>query len=160
MQYIQLADVVAFNQQLIDRYTGTHFLPDNIKQPDQLDYLLQLCEDNVVFGEAQYPTVEHIAALVLFKMVNGHYFHDGNKRTALMTMRYFLHLNGYKMKARLQTVILNTATRHYIPRKLKTTSQRIIVELVEELAQPETYALTYDEVLRFVQHNIEPIPNS
>lgn len=73
-------------------------------------------------------------------------------------MRYFLYLNGYKMKATLNPVVIDLQNKQYIPRKLKSTSQRIIVELVEELVQPEVYNLEYEEVLEFIQQNTAPIP--
>lgn len=69
MEYVNKEDLIDFNRQLIERYTGTHFEPDNIKQLQPLEYLLNLCRDNIVFGEEQYPTVEHIAALLLHRMV-------------------------------------------------------------------------------------------
>lgn len=158
MKQVVLADVLAFNRALIERYTGTYFPPDNLKQPKALDYLLDLCRNNVIFGVPQYPTVSHVAALLLYKMVNGHYFHDGNKRTAVMTMRYFLFVNGYEMKKRLQTVVVDANQRIYIPRRLQSNAQDIIVALVEELAQPERFQLEYDDVLRFIQQNTQPIP--
>lgn len=36
---------------------------------------------------------------------------------------------------------------------------KVLEYFILELAQPEIYKLTYDEVLRFIQHNTELIPS-
>lgn len=43
---------------------------------------------------AKYPTVEMAAAALLHALVHNHPFHNGNKRTALVTMLVFLDENG------------------------------------------------------------------
>ncbi len=46
-------------------------------------------------NEGKYQTVELAAAALLHSVVQNHPFHDGNKRTALISMAVFLDVNGY-----------------------------------------------------------------
>ncbi len=46
------------------------------------------------FDSLKYPTVESAAAALLYALVKNHAFHNGNKRTALVSMLAFLDENG------------------------------------------------------------------
>ncbi|HSX58385.1 MAG TPA: type II toxin-antitoxin system death-on-curing family toxin [Candidatus Saccharimonadales bacterium] len=50
-------------------------------------------------GEELYPTIFLKAAALVQSLSANHPFVDGNKRTALATLEYFLHLNGYEIEA-------------------------------------------------------------
>ncbi|MBN3524543.1 type II toxin-antitoxin system death-on-curing family toxin [Paenibacillus apiarius] len=51
-----------------------------------------------LFGEDAYPTLfEKAAALVDF-LAKNHCFHNGNKRTAYLSVKSFLQINGYQLK--------------------------------------------------------------
>src|SRR3972149_3309884 len=50
-------------------------------------------------GEDLYPGILLKAAALLQSLSSNHPFVDGNKRTALATLEYFLYLNGKKIKA-------------------------------------------------------------
>jgi death-on-curing protein len=50
-------------------------------------------------GEYVHPTVFHMAAAYAFHIYRNHPFFDGNKRTALIAMYVFFHVNGYRLKA-------------------------------------------------------------
>ena len=41
------------------------------------------------------PTIEEKAAALAFYLIKGHYFFDGNKRTAFVSMAVFLKINGF-----------------------------------------------------------------
>lgn len=47
-----------------------------------------------VFGVELYPTLHEKAAALLHSVARNHALIDGNKRTAWLTMRVFLRLNG------------------------------------------------------------------
>jgi death-on-curing protein len=150
MKFVKREDVIKFNKGVIEKYTGTFMPPTNLKNAEGLDYLLDICENNEIFGVAQYPTVAHVAALLLYKITDNHLFNDGNKRTAYTTAYYFLHLNGYRFKERVQTVVDDNGT--YIPRKIKTNTTNTLEQLIQEIAQS---LLTYEDVYLFVERNIE-----
>ncbi len=50
-------------------------------------------------GEDLYPDIFLKAAALIQSLSSNHPFIDSNKRTALTTLEYFLHLNGYILKA-------------------------------------------------------------
>ena len=50
-------------------------------------------------GEDLYLDIFLKAAALIQSLSSNHPFVDGNKRTALTTLEYFLHLNGYSLKA-------------------------------------------------------------
>jgi death-on-curing protein len=58
------------------------------KDPGMLDYV---CEKPfaIVFGHEKHPTLFEKAAVILFSLARGHYFYDGNKRTAVMATYTF-----------------------------------------------------------------------
>jgi len=47
-----------------------------------------------IYGEKQYKGIEDRAGAILYSIVNGHSFTDGNKRTGLLTTCLFLYFNG------------------------------------------------------------------
>lgn len=50
-------------------------------------------------GQDLYPDIFTKAAALIQSLSGNHPFVDGNKRTALATLEYFLHLNGIEIKA-------------------------------------------------------------
>ena len=50
-------------------------------------------------GEDLYSTLLLKAAALVQSLSSNHLFVDGNKRTALATLEYFLHLNGVEIEA-------------------------------------------------------------
>lgn len=53
--------------------------------------------DGTLFGEPLYTTLYEKAAAIGWRIIVGHVFHDGNKRTGMEACRIFLDLNGYTM---------------------------------------------------------------
>lgn len=150
MKFLTRPDMLAFNRMVIDQYGGSFFGEDNLKLASPLDYLLDLCINNEVFGEPQYPTVAHVAALLLFKIVTNHMFNDGNKRTALLASDYFLTINGYQYKKQLKAIVSNTVL---VPRN-KAHGDFLLEQLIQEIAQSH-HQITYEEVLLFMQENVQ-----
>lgn len=78
-----------------------------------------------VFGEDAYPTLFDKAAAFLESLVKNHCFVNGNKRTAYLSTKAFLRVNGYEFNmARDETVefIVDIAMGKY---ELKDISKRI-----------------------------------
>ena len=46
------------------------------------------------------------ASLLIYKMASGQYFHEGNKRTALVAGLAFLRMNGYSLDIRDEEFVL------------------------------------------------------
>ena len=60
-----------------------------ILNPNSLDYLLEIVKEDDI-----YPTLEEKAALYCFKIVTNHPFVDGNKRTGMGALLWFIELNN------------------------------------------------------------------
>ena len=53
-----------------------------------------------VFGELAYPTIEEQAAQLLYSVVKGHAFSDGNKRIGSFLFVWFLEQNNFHLNAK------------------------------------------------------------
>ena len=53
-----------------------------------------------VFGELAYPTIEEQAAQLLYSVIKGHAFSDGNKRIGSFLFVWFLEQNSYHLDKR------------------------------------------------------------
>ncbi|MGG4393652.1 type II toxin-antitoxin system death-on-curing family toxin [Paenibacillus thiaminolyticus] len=51
-----------------------------------------------VFGEDAYPTLFEKAAALVDSLAKNRCFHNGNKRTAYLSVKSFLKINGYHLK--------------------------------------------------------------
>ena len=73
----------------------------------------------VLFGEPQFPTLLDKAAALLHSLAYHHLFIDGNKRSAVRAVAYFLTLNGYELTWNYETeypFVLEIAQgRHEVP---------------------------------------------
>ncbi len=76
------------HQKMLDLYGG---LPGE-KEPGMMDYI---CEKPFFFGA--YPTLFEKAAVIMIAIATGHYFVDGNKRTAAMSTYVFLMKNEFEL---------------------------------------------------------------
>lgn len=69
-----------------------------MKEPTALNLCVEQPKQEV-FGKVLYPTLEEKAAILYEWLINKHCFHNGNKRTASMSLTTFLDLNGMRMTA-------------------------------------------------------------
>lgn len=53
-----------------------------------------------VFGQLAYPTIEEQAAQLLYSIIKGHAFSDGNKRIGSFIFVWFLEQNNYHLNAK------------------------------------------------------------
>lgn len=65
-----------------------------IREPNLLESICNTPFGNY-FGKELYPDIYLKAAVIINSLVNYHVFIDGNKRTGLAVMEYFLHKNSY-----------------------------------------------------------------
>jgi len=80
------------HQTMLDLYGG---LAGEIN-PGMIEYV---CEKLffVTYGEEQYTSLFQKASVLMYAIARGHYFSDGNKRTAAMDTYTFLIKNGYEL---------------------------------------------------------------
>jgi death-on-curing protein len=89
---------------MIRRFGGVFFSHDNnLANPGSLDHVLEAIEGSL-FGQELYPTLFEKGAAIAWRIIKGHVFHDGNKRTGMEACRNFFDLNGYILKMDNQTI--------------------------------------------------------
>ena len=96
IQYLTLPEIRAIHHQLIADYD---------KSPDPIDAgerdggnvleAASMRPHTAVGSRLKYPTVEMAAAALLHSLIQDHPFHDGNKRTGIVSCLVFLDKNNY-----------------------------------------------------------------
>lgn len=126
MQYLTEAEIVAINQQLIQR-AGTKY--QGLQSPDGLDSVVKQPQ-MVVFGHELYPTIWLKAAYLMQKITKKHLFVDGNKRTAYVCTKLFLLKNGYHLQ-----ISKNEGVALMLGVTTHEDSEKIMIEVAEFLKQ-------------------------
>jgi death-on-curing protein len=99
-----LEEVVVLNRRLINEYGGGLYCgATNLANRNSLDHALAQMQYNI-FGVDKYPTVFDKAALLAWRIIAGHVFYDGNKRTGMASAMMFLAVNGYPVAIKMETV--------------------------------------------------------
>jgi death on curing protein len=99
MEYLELRQVVAMQEVLIEKYGGLHGIRDKgllesaLSQPRQS-----------AFGEDVFPDAPSKAAAYAYYLSENQPFLDGNKRIATAVAITFLRLNGFDLKASQEAV--------------------------------------------------------
>ena len=93
MKILTKNQVTALQDQLIERFGGTH----GIRDEGILDSALHV-PFQTFSGEELYPDIFEKAARLGFGLVKGHAFIDGNKRIGTHVMLIFLRLNGVMLR--------------------------------------------------------------
>lgn len=97
-KFLKFEEVVEINRRMALTYGG-FFVEgdDNLANPGSLTYVLQAIQ-GFYFGHNPYPTLIEKAAALAWRIITGHVFHDGNKRTGMEACRLMLDLNAYTMR--------------------------------------------------------------
>ena len=95
MQYLSPSDVMEIHHELVDffQHDGDPIEPAGARDPGLLE---SACErpKTALGGHEKYTTVDDKAAAFFHSLVANHPFHNGNKRTALVSTVWFLDQNG------------------------------------------------------------------
>jgi death-on-curing protein len=101
---LTVRDVVEINRRMISHFGGIFFEGDNnLANRGSLEYLLAEIHGSL-YGQELYPDLFQKAGLIAWRIIVGHMFHDGNKRTGMESCRLFLELNGYILKMDMEIV--------------------------------------------------------
>jgi death-on-curing protein len=104
IQTLTVADVIEINRRMVTEFGGIFFMADNnLSNPGSLEHVLEEIQGSL-FGEEIYPGILQKAALICWRIIIGHVFHDGNKRTGMEACRQFLEMNGFTMIIDLEVV--------------------------------------------------------
>lgn len=89
---------------MIERFGGIFLEGDqNLRGPGSLEHVLEEIQGSL-FGFEPYPSLVGKAAAIGWRIIAGHVFHDGNKRTGMEACRLFLELNGFAMRIDCEVV--------------------------------------------------------
>lgn len=100
MRYLTFTEVAGINQYVIERFSPKE--QNGIKSPDLLDSAVHRPQQSA-FGRDAYQTVFEKAGALFESVAQNHAFHNGNKRTAFLSLLQFLAYNGYDFEMEDQT---------------------------------------------------------
>ena len=96
-QTLSASEIAEMNRRAIARFGGDYTpVNDNLRSPGSLEAMLEECQGSL-FGWERYPSVIDKAAMIGWRIIKGHLFHDGNKRTGYQACRIMLQLHGYDL---------------------------------------------------------------
>lgn len=97
-------EIVEINRLMIAKFGGSFFEGDNnLFNPGSLEYVLDEIQGSL-FGREMYPSVKDKCTVLAWRIIAGHIFHDGNKRTGMEACRLMLELNDYELKIDKQII--------------------------------------------------------
>lgn len=134
MNFPKFEEIIGFNRRQIEKYGGFFYSPDNLHNRDALMYLLDAIQYPLNDTDL-FPTFEEKAAVLAWKIITGHVFHDGNKRTGIHTMDIFIRSNDYELHA--------------------TNDELIEVSL--KIAKSSIQGYSYEEFLEWIMIRVRPV---
>jgi death-on-curing protein len=90
--WIETRDVLAIHDAQLAEHGGL----GGVRDPGALESALARPQNLAVYGA---PDISELAAAYAFGIARNHTFADGNKRSALVVLEYFLALNGHELGA-------------------------------------------------------------
>ena len=99
MTYLTAKDVEQIHWSLVREFERSRdpIAPTGVRSDDLLESAVFRVH-TAISGELKYPTIAMVGAAYLHAIIANHAFHNGNKRTALVSMLVFLDLNGYVLE--------------------------------------------------------------
>ncbi|MFP3896730.1 MAG: type II toxin-antitoxin system death-on-curing family toxin [Anaerolineales bacterium] len=94
--YPTLVQVIHVNERMIDEFGGMYVPPDNCRNRDSLEYILDAIGASV-YGQELFPTLKEKASALTFEIISAHVFVDGCKRTGMWIAYEFLVANGVRV---------------------------------------------------------------
>ncbi|MFH1171863.1 MAG: type II toxin-antitoxin system death-on-curing family toxin [bacterium] len=94
MIYLDGEDILRLHKIVIDFAGGSH----GVRDAELLASILAAPKQSFE-GKELYPDLWQKAAVYLERFARFHVFVDGNKRTALASTAWFLHMNGFRLSA-------------------------------------------------------------
>lgn len=116
--FLSLDEILAIHHDTVEKFGGSHGLR-NLNLLESAVYRPQ----SSFMGDDLYVSVFDKAAALMHSILMNHAFIDANKRTAITSTVYFLHLNGYELKM-TQPEVVEFA--------LKVESKKIALEQISK----------------------------
>jgi death on curing protein len=96
--------VTLINERQIERHGGSFTPPHNLRTAGAIDLVLETIQTRI-FGTDPYPTLYKKSTALAWKIITGHPFWDGNKRTGMATAITFLKMNGKSIRATYDEIV-------------------------------------------------------
>lgn len=110
MYFVRLDEIVVIHDRIVSNIGGSL----GIREPGLLAAIVE--KPQAAFGGSElYPTIYDKAAALFEALCNYHAFVDGNKRTAVTVLEYFLYKNDVALladKNQKESFILKTAVNN------------------------------------------------
>lgn len=108
--YPTIEQICQVNRRMIQEFGGVFVPPHNLLNRNTLEYVLAAVRYPVAgLGLYLYPTLKERASAIASRIISGHVFMDGNKRTAIHVAWMFLRSNGIPLFLDLTIVDLAVA---------------------------------------------------
>lgn len=143
MIFPALAEIVELNQYHIKTTGGMWDGGDNLRESGSLEWVLDAIQ-YPLFGVEQYPTIEEKAAQLAWIIIDGHVFHDANKRTGMSAMFIFLRVNAYVLLRKPRRMPLKGA-------RLLAPSDSDVIQLALNIASQAEEGYTVAELVRWIR---------
>lgn len=116
IRYLTIEEIIAIHQRILEEIGGRQGIRD-------LGLLFASCEKPkmIVGGMEVYDEIFIKTGVLLEALANYHPFVDGNKRTAFLSAKIFLRMNGYILSVATddgKTFLLEVATKQYAFQKI------------------------------------------
>lgn len=95
MKELTVHQLIALNAYLIKTYSPKEIL--GVRDPGALQMCVQSIHASAM-GEEVYPSLIDKAGILFINLCKKHCFHNGNKRTAFMSLVLFLKRNGKRLR--------------------------------------------------------------
>jgi death-on-curing protein len=108
IKYLEFSDLIEIHRRHLSSEGIETSFAGVLHNPNSLGYLI----DVVRIGQSQsdpYPTLAQKSAVYAFNIITRHVFVDGNKRTGMTAMFWFLNLNRADLKGVTSKEIVNVA---------------------------------------------------
>lgn len=99
MRYLKEKEIIYFNENTLTTKTPDEII--GVREPGALEMLVNAPKETL-FGQELYPTIYEKAGILMINLATKHVFHNGNKRTAFISLDIFMELNGYESNMEFQ----------------------------------------------------------
>ena len=133
IRHLAVDDVLAIHQALVHDFARTNdpISPPGVRDDNLLASALSRPKTSLG-GELKYKTIELAGGALLHSLALNHAFHNGNKRTALVSLLAFLDKNSFFptcSEEELFKITLRLATHSLVPSHYDSVSDREVREL-------------------------------
>ena len=128
MRYLAAGEARAIHEELVIEFanSGDPINPPGVRDENLLESAISRPRTSIG-STKKYPTVEMAAGALLHSLIHNHPFHNGNKRSALVSMLAFLDANGLLVTCpenELFKIVLRIAQHSIVPSGLGQMSDR------------------------------------